>query len=74
MAGQLTQNAVPNGSTGTLFLPDGRPYLIFSSDFDSSRLVSCDLSISHAGGMIVAVVVALLSFPVPSPGGSGVSR
>ena len=43
--------------------PDGRPYLIFSSDFDASRLVSCDVSISHAGGMVVAVVVALLREP-----------
>ncbi|MBI4218982.1 MAG: 4'-phosphopantetheinyl transferase superfamily protein [Chloroflexi bacterium] len=37
----------------------GRPRLGISNYADASRLVSHDLSISHTGGLVVAVVTAL---------------
>ncbi|MBI4201824.1 MAG: holo-ACP synthase [Chloroflexi bacterium] len=40
--------------------PQGRPYLVFAPEYDASRVLSCDLSISHHGGYVVASVVALL--------------
>lgn len=40
--------------------PSGRPALKFGSGFDPSRVVSCDVSISHTGDYVVAVVTALV--------------
>ncbi|MBI4317349.1 MAG: 4'-phosphopantetheinyl transferase superfamily protein [Chloroflexi bacterium] len=40
--------------------PEGRPYLAFAPEFDTARVLSCDLSVSHNGGFVVASVVALL--------------
>lgn len=40
--------------------PEGKPYLAFGPEYDASRIVSCDLSISHHGGYVVASVVALV--------------
>ena len=39
---------------------EGRPYLSFASEYDASHLISCDVSISHSGGYVVASVVALV--------------
>ena len=41
--------------------PAGRPVIRFVSEYDSSHIVSCDLSISHAGDYAVASVVALVN-------------
>ncbi len=38
----------------------GRPFLAFAPEFDSSHIVSCDVSISHAGGYAAACVMALV--------------
>ncbi len=38
----------------------GKPYLAFAPEYDASRILSCDLSISHHGGYVVASVVALV--------------
>jgi phosphopantetheine--protein transferase-like protein len=40
--------------------PSGRPALKFGAGFDSRRVVSCDVSISHTGDYVVAVVTALI--------------
>ncbi|MBI2964798.1 MAG: 4'-phosphopantetheinyl transferase superfamily protein [Chloroflexi bacterium] len=40
--------------------PTGRPALRFSDGFDSSHVLSCDVSISHTGDYVVAVVTALV--------------
>lgn|GEM_PF-808304 len=40
--------------------PEGKPYLAFAPEYDASRIASCDVSISHHGGYVVASVVALL--------------
>ncbi|MBI2171414.1 MAG: holo-ACP synthase [Chloroflexi bacterium] len=42
------------------YTPDGKPSLAFGPEYDASRVVSCDLSISHHGEYVVASVVALL--------------
>ena len=39
---------------------EGRPYLTFAPEYDTSHLVSCDVSISHSGEYVVASVVALV--------------
>ena len=39
---------------------EGKPYLAFAAEYDASPILSCDLSISHHGGYVVASVVALL--------------
>jgi phosphopantetheine--protein transferase-like protein len=39
----------------------GRPWIRFDSGYDSAHIVSCDLSITHAAGYVVASVVALVS-------------
>ncbi len=38
----------------------GRPFLVFGSEVGSSRIVSCDVSITHAGNYVVACVMALV--------------
>ena len=38
----------------------GRPHIKWSSDYDSSHIISLDLSITHSGGYAVASVVALI--------------
>ncbi|MBI4338816.1 MAG: 4'-phosphopantetheinyl transferase superfamily protein [Chloroflexi bacterium] len=40
--------------------PEGKPYLAFASEYDASHILSIDLSISHHGNYVVAVVVALV--------------
>ncbi len=40
--------------------PAGRPVIRFVPEYDSSHIVSCDLSITHAGEYVVASVVALV--------------
>ncbi len=40
--------------------PEGRPSLVFAPEYDASRIVSCDVSISHHGGYVTANVVALV--------------
>ena len=50
----------------------GRPVIRFVPEYDSSHIVSCDLSITHAGDYVVASVVALVnhvSDRQPLPGG-----
>jgi phosphopantetheine--protein transferase-like protein len=39
----------------------GRPWIRFDSGYDSAHIVSCDLSITHAAGYVVASAVALVS-------------
>lgn len=39
----------------------GRPVIRFVPEYDSSHIVSCDLSITHAGDYVVASVVALVN-------------
>ena len=39
---------------------EGRPYLTFAPEYDTSHVVSCDVSISHSGDYLVASVVALV--------------
>jgi len=38
----------------------GKPFIVFASEYDASRIVSVDVSISHSGGYVVASVVALV--------------
>lgn len=40
--------------------PSGRPSLRFGDEFDSSHIASCDVSISHTGDYVVAVVTVLV--------------
>ena len=39
----------------------GRPWIRFAPEYDSTHIVNCDLSISHATGYAVASVVALVT-------------
>ena len=39
----------------------GRPVMRFVPEYDSSHVVSCDVSITHAGDYVVASVVALVN-------------
>jgi phosphopantetheine--protein transferase-like protein len=40
--------------------PNGRPRIALRPDYDASRIIDLDLSISHSGGIAVASVVALI--------------
>ena len=39
----------------------GRPFVRFVPEYDSSHIVSCDVSITHASDFVVASVVALVN-------------
>lgn len=41
--------------------PAGRPVIRFVPEYDGKHIVSCDLSISHAGDYAVASVVAVVN-------------
>ena len=40
---------------------EGRPFISFAPEYDASRIISLDLSITHSGGYVVASVVALIN-------------
>lgn len=55
--------ALPKGDWHVLEVrhdADGRPSLAFAPEYDSRHILSCDVSISHSGGYVVACVVALV--------------
>ena len=55
--------ALPKGDWHLLEVrhdPEGKPSLAFALEYDSRHILSCDVSISHSGGYVVACVVALV--------------
>lgn len=55
--------ALPEGNWHVVevrFNDKGKPYLVFAPEYDTTHIVSCDLSISRCKEHVLALVVALM--------------